>query len=375
MPYKNKMMKFLLYDDCKWVKGYLRSIVYDLTRTNYEFCPNYFCQEAIKSKKFTQEFISFCKSMEYGFYCPDMITDNFVKMSLNWSHPAHITNCVIEINTDFNFKQINIIEQIGCLNFQLIFNENSYSKVLSFLKNHIHYFDRTNSIDILVKYSSEISQYLQSEKEMLLSNSKIRSLILLESSQNKLIQNALGGMYFIYESISSFNEIYNFKNLSIEYFNVRIHLFLESQAHHTYFNRKLYIGPKGEIKNAPECEETFGNINEIENAEELKHIIATPEFQKYWYIHKELCDVCKDCEFRHMCVDSRLPFQREDDSWYHKTECNYNPYICKWEGEEGYRTLEECGVISDEKGFSIDHERIAAINKILWEEEETESAK
>ncbi len=70
-----------------------------------------------------------------------------------------------------------------------------------------------------------------------------------------------------------------------------------------------------------------------------------------------------------MCVDNRLPYQRKDGSWYHKTECNYNPYICKWKDEEGYQAFEEIGVISNENGFSINHEKIAAINKILWEEE------
>lgn len=155
--------------------------------------------------------------------------------------------------------------------------------------------------------------------------------------------------------------------------NPNLQLFTESQTHHTYFNRKMYIGAKGEIKNAPECEEEFGNINDLGSVEDLKQIIAIPEFQKYWFVHKELCDVCKDCEFRHMCVDNRLPYQRKDGSWYHKTECNYNPYICKWKDEEGYRTLEECGVVSNEKGFSINHEKITAINKTLWEEE-TENA-
>ena len=85
---------------------------------------------------------------------------------------------------------------------------------------------------------------------------------------------------------------------------------------------------------------------------------------------KDETDVCKDCEFRHMCVDNRLPYERSPNEWYHKIECNYNPYIAKWEGEEGYRTLAECGVISNEEGFSIDHEKIAEINEELWGEDD-----
>jgi len=130
----------------------------------------------------------------------------------------------------------------------------------------------------------------------------------------------------------------------------------------------IYIGPNGEIKNAPECEEEYGFIQDLKSPEELKEIVQTPAFQKYWFVHKEICDVCKDCEFRHMCVDNRLPYQRSKNEWYHKTECNYNPYIAKWIGEEGYRTLAECGVISNENEFSIDHKKIAKINEELWGE-------
>src|SRR5690554_2550844 len=122
-------------------------------------------------------------------------------------------------------------------------------------------------------------------------------------------------------------------------------------------------------KNAPECEESFGYIQDIDSPDQLKDITQSPEFQKYWFVHKEILDVCKDCEFRHMCVDNRLPHKREENEWYHKIECNYNPYIAKWEGEEGYKSLEEGGVISNEIEFSIDHDKIAKINKELWSEE------
>ncbi len=37
-------------------------------------------------------------------------------------------------------------------------------------------------------------------------------------------------------------------------------------------------------------------------------------------------------------------------------------------GEEDYFSLAECGVVSNETEFSIDHERIAEINKQLWGE-------
>lgn len=78
--------------------------------------------------------------------------------------------------------------------------------------------------------------------------------------------------------------------------------------------------------------------------------------------------VCKDCEFRSICSDCRIYTENNGNEYSKPINCTYNPYISKWSNEEGYRTLSECGVISNEHEFSIDHERIAAINKELWGE-------
>jgi radical SAM protein with 4Fe4S-binding SPASM domain len=128
----------------------------------------------------------------------------------------------------------------------------------------------------------------------------------------------------------------------------------------------LYIGKNGEIKNSPESLTIFGNINEIEKTDDVLRIINSTEFQKYWYVNKDSIDVCKQCEFRHMCVDNRIPKQRNIKEWYMETECNYNPFIAKWDYEEGYKTLLECGVVSNIDGFSVKNKKLKSINNELW---------
>jgi len=349
-----------LINDTVLTKGYSRSVIMSFSKTEFDFIPNLLYDNITKhNRKYTfedlkkrfntrypqlfKEYFSFLNENQYITDIPSSVLDNFEDLPNSFDYPFTIENIIISLS-DLNFQiLIDLFEDLPAnftKNYGICVNASThklYKLIKTIMKRDVVFMKILINEDIHFDFK-EINEY--------------RDLIELETIKN-ISSYLLSERYKLRWPQFSFNSI----------------MYSESQAHHTYFNRKLYVGPKGEIKNAPECEETFGNINEIENAEELKHIIATPEFQKYWYIHKELCDVCKDCEFRHMCVDSRLPFQREDKSWYHKTECNYNPYICKWEGEEGYQTLEECGVISDEKGFSIDHERIAAINKILWEEE------
>jgi radical SAM protein with 4Fe4S-binding SPASM domain len=131
---------------------------------------------------------------------------------------------------------------------------------------------------------------------------------------------------------------------------INLLLFSESQEHHTYFNRKLYIGPSGEIKNAPECKEVLGNINEVRD---LIKIISGKEFQRYWQVKKSNTDVCRHCEFMHMCVDKRIPIRRNEKEWFHKKECDYNPFIGKWKGEPDHKTLAEIAIISNKDEFKI----------------------
>lgn len=138
-------------------------------------------------------------------------------------------------------------------------------------------------------------------------------------------------------------------------------LFVESKYHHTYFNSRMHIEEDGSIKNVPEMIQVIGNINTPDCSKQIKALVTNEGFQQYWNVHKEACDVCKDCEFRHMCVDNRIPVQRSSNEWYHEAECNYNPYIGKWKGEEGYHSLATCGVKSDANGFGVDCEKIRLI--------------
>ena len=79
-----------------------------------------------------------------------------------------------------------------------------------------------------------------------------------------------------------------------------------------------------------------------------------------------MIDVCKDCEFRHMCVDASNLEQRADKSWYRAKECNYNPYISKWVYEEGYKTLSDCGITVTEQQLQIDTSKLHELNVIIW---------
>jgi radical SAM protein with 4Fe4S-binding SPASM domain len=317
----------ILYAQQNISKGYLKSIYIDFYNSNYS--------------SFDKDKIS----QSHNF---QLTRENY----LDWNNPSAITNSIICLkNIDLFEKILNYLEQAICKHIVLHFIDFlSIEVIKTYINKLLDY--NIQSVIIICQYD-EI--YFSDEFGDLIMDLKInKKLFVLNSPFEKNFEDT---MFFTLKE-----KEYNYLKSKTE-FASNISLFSESQNYHTYFNRKLYIGPTGEIKNAPETEQVFGYIQDI-TEDELKEIISSPHFQKYWFVHKGLIDVCKECEFRHMCVDNRVPIERKSNEWYNSLECNYNPYIGKWEGEEGYLSLADCGVISNEKEFIIDHEKVRKINSL-----------
>ncbi len=270
--------------------------------------------------------------------------------------PSIVANAIIDVDLNTIENIFRLLNSLRCKHVVLRIL-NSIDRIQ--LERIVNLINKFNVHEVTLLFNFCDFLYSDSLIEVLTKTNRIKCLVIYNSPFNKNLENII----FYYTSEMHFN----FHKSKDEFFCNRS-LVAESKYHHTYFNKKIFISRNGEISNSPESEHSIGNIQDFNN-DVIQSKIKSPEFQKYWYIHKEITDVCKDCEFRHMCVDNRLPYERDKNQWYHKQECNYNPYIAKWKNEEGYRTLEECGVISNEKGFSIDHDKIAAINEELWGEE------
>jgi SPASM domain peptide maturase of grasp-with-spasm system len=126
------------------------------------------------------------------------------------------------------------------------------------------------------------------------------------------------------------------------------------------------VDAEGNIKNCPAMERSFGNIKDTT----LQEAIEKPGFKDLWFVHKDQIDVCKDCEFRHLCMDCRCFIKDPENIYSQPAKCTYNPYICKWQGQEGYVPVEECGSYSRETGFVPNHEKIKELNQQIWGEDD-----
>lgn len=362
---------YMQFSNCIAIKGYSRTAIYDLQRTRYILVDNHFAgllskyENKIPINKIKGKWKHYIDKLiedEWGFLTTKSLTNLFPPLSLEWKHYAEITNAQIDLcNNDEDINRffsslLPQLEALSCKTFQINFlNHIHYEHLFSFLERFSD--TQVHLLVIFLPYNLIISNEANNLYKM---QPRLNYLCFYSCPPN------LDGTIKNGKSFYSDMDI-NVRNnniISMKYFTANITFFSESQHFNTYYNRKLCISADGEIKNTPEQLCVYGNIRNTLLSEVLKN----KEFKSLWTIHKEMIDVCKECEYRHMCVDACNLIKRKDNTWYRSKECNYNPYICKWSHEEGYKTLSECGVKVNEHEFQIENAKLNEICKELWDE-------
>jgi len=364
------------YTNCIPVRGFERSLIYDLPRQNADYIPNSLYEimsncdgytlKDIKLKyhnddngnEIIDEYFLFLKSKDYLFLCSKDELKLYPPLNLSYENPSYITNAVIEIkNTtlnNINKKLIKEFDSLLCNAIQLrVLEKIPFEK----LKNILLIFEKSNVeiIELIVKYSDIsyedlIKQFTRINRIIIFSAPYSKSINLFENKKNICYINE--DIYFNCELINKQNMIVNMP------------FFTESQHYNTCLNRKICIDENGEIKNCPAMKHSFGNIKNSTMEEALNK----PGFKDLWGIRKDYIDVCKDCEFRYMCTDCRCFIKNPNDIYSQPAKCPYNPYIAKWESEEGYVPVEECGNYTRETGFVPNKRKINKLNKQIWSE-------
>jgi hypothetical protein len=348
-------MIFKLHAETPIVQGYLRSCVYDLPRQAHDFLPN---EVAAKLKAFEnaglavinqeldeedKKWLGYILEKEYGFIIDQQFRDCFPKIDFDWTHPALISNAIIDIDIKTAVVDFSYLEELNCKHILLRFPDvDKLEDITSYLKKAL--LELTfKSVDILVEKNDVFSkkEYTHFAKRLLKEVPQVTNVSYDEPKA--------GGMF-------------------VPHFVINIEVFAEAQQHNTFFNRKLYLAANGDVRNAIEHTQVYGNLNCLEQFEDLATIVDSKPFQEVWHTPKDVIDVCSDCEFRYMCIDNRLPRKRHDGSLYYEEECTYNPYIAKWFGDENYMSLDEAGIHVGEAGLELDEHRVAVTNERVWAE-------
>jgi len=114
--------------------------------------------------------------------------------------------------------------------------------------------------------------------------------------------------------------------LGIGNFKVNVENYVCGKTSNLFFNRIVYIDNEGNIKNWIYDSKKFGNINK----DSFEKVINSDQFQLLWNIRKDDISICKECQYRYVCPDNRIPLVNDKNEYYHSSECNYNPIKDKW---------------------------------------------
>lgn len=343
-----KYKYFVIHSNIIPIKGYSRSILMDIQRNKTFFIPNnlyslmdkgifniFELKEKLSKDSFTvlNNWISFFHRNHYGIY-----TNNpsfFPRINTKFIYPSYISNSVLIIskNNIFSIKKTKIfkqLEKLGCKALQIILNFETKQKHISLIEEINNYdFD---SIEIIIPKSNK-SLYIY-YLENIIFFGKIKRVIFYEFPNKKepIIKN---------NSILNFSTkefvISNCGNINLQDFTNNILFYTESFNFNNCLHKKIFIGENGEVKNCPNIKHIMGYIQESS----LSAIIEDKRFLFFYKITKDKIKVCKDCEFRHMCMDCRAYIKNPNDIYSQPAKCPYNPYIAKWQGQESYITVEQ----------------------------------
>lgn len=323
------MTTYKLFSNCIASKGYSKSIIIDLQRNSYKNIPNslYEILEQNKILDFDKlkvefnntiiinEYKKFLIENEFVFECSSKESERFPDIDTTFEKPYKITNAVIEYSKDtfLNLSAIkDTFDNLGIQDCFLIFYNDNHEELLRFLE--IFNDSRLLSVQLLSKYNPKINYSKLSSKYPRLTN------IILHSSLKSIKKGII--TYSKKEIID-----FNFCGAINGYFVANIDTFMEGLSHNSCLNKKIAIDKDGNIKNCPAISQSFGNIKNTTLEEALQH----KDFKKYWNITKDQIDICKDCEFRHICTDCRAYIEDPKNQYSKPLKCGYDPYTNQWE--------------------------------------------
>lgn len=325
----------MLYANCIPIKGGKRSIIYDLQRKLYKFIPNdlyeivkeqfvnleelYHAQGTI-NKPVIDDYFELLINMEFGVFIRENEKRFYPKLDDVFKTNSLVKTVVLEIQNSkyINYLFIKELEQLGCKYAVLIINRKvkDIHAILSLFND-----SGIKAIELFIAYEFHLIDNLK----LLIENFQRLSSITIFRAKEDYIEtnhNPLRQIKYISRDIPPIGEEVSPRKFD---FTVNLPFYMEALHHNPYYNQKIFIDGKGNISNRYQGK-SFGNVNKNKIGD-----LLSDEFKLIWGISKNKIAGCKQCEFRYICLDSRVPVYDESIGEYKfQNECNYDPKTCKW---------------------------------------------
>lgn len=333
-------LPFRLFANCQLVKGAERSTICDLQRGKFHLIPNSLFDLLVEfqgskiedvKKHFDNEYddtiddyFSLLIKEELIFF--SSIHNLFPPLNLQWDSPSVLTYALIDIGPTVydNFLAIAIqLDELDCKYVEL----RSYQPLsIDKLNTLLISFDESTviSVSLIVPHNENISTL---EWKSFCDNHKRITSLTLHSSTQEINDQSPEYMVPIFYRTEKISSELCCGVIHRGVFVSSTESFTESLKFNSCLNKKVGIDLDGNIKNCPSMRKSFGNISDIKLIEAIKH----DEFKRSWRYNKDVIEVCKDCEFRHVCTDCRAFLDDPENHLSKPLKCGYDPYTCTWE--------------------------------------------
>ncbi len=332
---------FRLFANCFLVKGYKRSLIFDSQRMRTVFVPNdmydiiikaksisieqIYEEYGIENKEIIDEYFDSLIESELGFYISEKEQEFFPEVNTSYHSPFQITNSVLEEMRDMELfkKVISQLEILDCQYVELVF----YKKTTNEFLTHILSLFKLSSIKfigLIIPFDN--TKNAKFFNKICAQNLRLNKILVHAVSKDDKPKNTTLGLTEIVFVNKEFTNFSYCGNVSKKFFSPSLEHYVESQNHNTCLNQKISIDTSGNIKNCPAIPNNYGNIKETTLSEALQ----TQGYKQMWSISKDHIDVCKDCEFRHICTDCRAYTEDPEDYYSKPLKCGYDPYTNEW---------------------------------------------
>lgn len=332
---------FNLFANCFIVKGHNRSLIFDSQRMKTVFVSNdmydiitkakstsiqqIYEEYGIDNKEIIDEYFDSLIQSELGFYISERERDFFPEINTAYHSPFQITNSVLEEMRDKELykKVISQLEALDCQYVELVFYNNTSNE---FLTNILSLFKLSSIkyIGLIISYdSSKTPEFI---KKVCAQNLRLNKILVHNVQVKEKPKNITLGLTEIVYVSKEFTNFSYCGNINKKFFSPSLEHYVESQNHNTCLNQKISIDSQGNIKNCPAIPNNFGNIKDVT----LTEAINIQGYKQLWSISKDHIEVCKDCEFRHICTDCRAFTENPEDNYSKPLKCGYNPYTNEW---------------------------------------------
>ncbi|MEZ4776759.1 MAG: grasp-with-spasm system SPASM domain peptide maturase [Bacteroidia bacterium] len=331
---------FMLFASCIPVKGFAKSIIADIQREQYLPVPNLLADilienrgqsiQAIKARyqhQYDEGLDSYFQELartEWGFFTEEPAC--FPPISMDWDHPAMITNAILDIDSSQHYDMRGVIQELdelGCKAVQIRgFGELETDMIYKWLEAA----ENTGIFSIELLLPSAAFDSIQEAETMVLRYCRIVSLTLYNSENEGWAETehlaAKDIICFTRQTVQPHSE----ELCGPEFFVTNIHSFTEAQHFNLGLNRKIAVDMLGNIRNFPGHSQAFGHVSSTT----LAAVAESGEFQAAWKTPVDKIENCKECEFRYMCADNSEVVEK-DGKIYRLTTCTYDPRTGEWE--------------------------------------------